>query len=124
MIQPKNIQEYLKSIKNSLEQGDATEHTHRPSLKTLMESYDSKINATNEPKRVQCGAPDFRVSISNIPIGHIETKDVNEDLDKIEKTEQLERYFVSLPNLILTNYLEFRWYVDGKERFRVIHISY
>jgi predicted helicase len=28
-------------------------------------------------------------------------------------TDQLQRYRDNLPNLILTNYLEFRWYVDG-----------
>lgn len=61
---------------------------------------------------------DFFISRGNVPIGHIETKDIAEDLDKVEKSDQLQRYFSSLSNLVLTNYLEFRWYVDGKERFR------
>lgn len=40
---------------------------------------------------------------------------MGEDLDKTEKSEQLRRYF-GLHNLILTDYLEFRWFVDGKLR--------
>ena len=35
---------------------------------------------------------------------------------KSEKSEQMKRYLPALPNLILTDYLEFRWYVDGEHR--------
>lgn len=125
LISESNIKKYLTTIKDDFEQGNATEHTHRPTLKTMLESYDSKVKATNEPKRIKCGAPDFFVSMSLVPIGHIEAKDVGEDLDKIEKTEQLQRYFSSLSNLVLTNYTEFRWYINGNERLRttVAHID-
>jgi hypothetical protein len=34
-------------------------HTHRPALKSLIESLALNITATNEPKRIKCGAPDF-----------------------------------------------------------------
>jgi hypothetical protein len=44
------------------------------------------------------------------------TKDIGEDLNKVEKSEQLKRYRESLHNLILTDYLEFRWYVNGEHR--------
>jgi hypothetical protein len=43
---------------------------------------------------------------------------VGADLNKIEKSEQLKRYLKALNNLILTDYLEFRWYINGKERLR------
>ena len=69
----------------------------------------------NEPKRVNCGAPDFIIETANgIPIGHIECKNVGTNLDQIENDEQLKRYRGGLPNLILTDYLEFRWYVVGE----------
>ena len=80
-----------------------------------MESLDSKIEATNEPKRQACGAPDFIVSRKQLPIGYIETKDIGISLDRALKTDQLGRY-LGQPNLILTDYLEFRWYVDGEHR--------
>lgn len=43
-------------------------------------------------------------------------KDVNTDLSKTEGTPQLRRYLESLGNLVLTDYLEFRWYVGGEHR--------
>src|SRR5690606_20762651 len=46
-------------------------------------------------------------------IGYVEAKDVGRSLAEAEQTEQLARYKSSLPNLILTDYLEFRWFVDG-----------
>jgi hypothetical protein len=58
----KEFREYLAEIEKALRAGNATEHTHRPALKGLLQSLASGITATNEPKRVECGAPDFRVS--------------------------------------------------------------
>jgi len=113
-----SIKQYTKAIERELAGGKATEHTHRPALKTLIESLAPKIKATNEPKRIECGAPDF--VISKIPdlftIGYIEAKDVGAQLDEIERSDQLKRYLRSLPNLILTDYLEFRWFVNGEPR--------
>jgi len=50
---------YRREIERAFERGDATEHTHRPALKTLIEALSHGVTATNEPKRVECGAPDF-----------------------------------------------------------------
>jgi len=110
------IKLYLSKIKEALEAGDATEHTHRPTLKDLIEGLDEDITAVNEPKRVSCGAPDYAVKRRNLSIGYIEAKDVGRSLDEAEDSPQLERYKKSLHNLILTDYLEFRWYVDGEPR--------
>src|SRR5581483_10940154 len=52
----------------------------------------------------------------NLTIGYVEAKDVGIALDKIEKDEQLGRYRRALDNLILTDYLEFRWYVKGEKQ--------
>lgn len=41
------------------------------------------------------------------------------DLDKIEKTDQMNRYLPVLNILILEDYFDFRWNVKGKERLRV-----
>ncbi|HEO70658.1 MAG TPA: DNA methyltransferase, partial [Candidatus Hydrogenedentes bacterium] len=114
-------------MERNLQRGDATEHTHRPALKALLESLAQGVTATNEPKRVACGAPDFIVTRRSTPLGYVETKDVGKSLDAIEadarrakpKThdgQQLQRYLESLGNLLLTNYLEFRWYVRGQHR--------
>jgi len=111
-----HMEAYGRAIEAALRAGNATEHTRRPALKMLVESFGPKIVATNEPARVQCGAPDFLVTRGAVPLGHIETKDVGENLGRIERTEQIQRYREGLSNLVLTDYLEFRWYVDGKLR--------
>jgi predicted helicase len=118
---PNPIDAYHRQIERELKQGDATEHTHRPALKTLIESVASGITATNEPRRIACGAPDFIITRRKVPLGHIETKDVGANLDEIERGkgpsgQQFIRYRDGLPNWILTDYLEFRWYVAGEKR--------
>jgi len=111
---------YRTAIAQALARGDDTEHTHRPALKTLVEALGSGLTATNEPKHVECGAPDYVVSRNTahgpLTIGHIEAKDIGALLALIEKSDQLKRYRKGLPNLILTDYIEFRWYVDGERR--------
>lgn len=106
-----NLPQYLAAIQKELALGNSTEHTHRPALKNLLESLSDEIIATNEPQRISCGAPDFIIMRDEIPIGYVEAKDIGVSLDRAETSEQLDRYRESLGNLILTDYLEFRWYV-------------
>ena len=110
------LQDYQKTLERELKRGNATEHTYRSTLKTLLESLFPGIVATNEPKRIKAGAPDYVVTKGETPLGYIEAKDIGVSLDKTEKSEQLGRYLDSLGNLILTDYLEFRWYVEGQHR--------
>jgi hypothetical protein len=115
---PSPLHEYLRKLERALKRGDATEHTHRGALQELLQALDDKIIATNEPKRSDCGAPDYVVSRKRdqLSLGYIEAKDVGLDLNEIEHGEQLKRYLASLPNLLLTDYVEFRWFVDGRKR--------
>ena len=112
----KPLRNYILTIEKELVAHNATEHSHRPALKALIEGLASGVTATNEPRRIDCGAPDFLVSKGTLAVGYIEAKDVGKSLDEAEKSEQLKRYLGSLTNLVLTDYLEFRWYVDGKHR--------
>jgi len=114
----KSIQNYIHAIEKKLATGDATEHTHRSAMETLVESLADGITATNEPKHIECGAPDFILRKGSITVGYIEAKDIGKSLNEAEKTDQLSRYRDSLTNLILTDYLEFRWYVDGECRLK------
>ena len=113
------ISDYLKKIEKAYAAGNATEHTHRPALKELMESIAAGITATNEPRRVKCGAPDFIITKGQSPLGYVECKDIGKSLAEEERTDQLKRYRESLGNLILTDYLEFRWYAGGQYRLTV-----
>lgn len=107
------LQVYFQEVTQVYQGQNATEHSYRPALKKLMESLDSGIQAINEPKRIACGAPDFLVKNGVLDVGYMEAKDISVSLKKVEKTAQMVRYF-SLGNLILTDYLEFRWYVQGE----------
>jgi len=108
---------YIKGIEKNLSLGNATEHTHRAALAALLESLEPGLTATNEPKRMtDVGAPDYILTRGGVPLGYVEAKDVGVDLRKIERTDQLKRYKAALPNLILTDYLEFRHFVNGEHR--------
>ncbi len=114
------LKDYLKKITDIFNQGDAREESFYPVLKELLEeycrSYERKnVQITILPKKTEAGNPDFRVWDGKQHItGYIEAKDPSkEDLDIIEETEQLKRYLQTFPNLILTNFLEFRLYRDG-----------
>jgi hypothetical protein len=110
----KQIRAYLREVEKHFAAGRATEHTYRPALQKLVESIAKGVTATNEPRRIACGAPDFIITRDDIPLGYIEAKDIGTNLDAIEKSEQMRRYFDGLPNIILTDYLEFRLYNQGE----------
>jgi len=114
------LRDYLRKIFDVSIRGDAREESFYPVLKELLEEYcrsnDRKnVQITILPKKTEAGNPDFRVWDGKQHItGYIEVKDPSkEDLDIIEETEQLKRYLQTFPNLILTNFLEFRLYRDG-----------
>lgn len=112
------ITEYINNINQRYKLGNATEHTFRGDLQQLIESLVSGIQATNEPKRQACGAPDYILTKKDIPVGFIEAKDVGDkDLEGKKKSgnkEQFDRYRASLDNLIFTDYIEFHLYNDGE----------
>ncbi len=110
---------YLAELQSTLKSGQATEPSYYPALKALLEALDPKVQVLTEPRHIDVGHPDFRVQRTaeaiEFPVGHVEAKDIGEDLNKIEKSEQLKRY-LGLPNLILTDFVEFRWYTNGQKR--------
>ena len=116
------IQEYFKSISGVFRSGSATEHSYRGFLAELVNSICPEVKAINEPKRQECGAPDYIISRKEIPVGFIEAKDIGVDLDTVEKSEQLKRYLERLDNLILTDFLEFRLFRNGQKVSKV-HIG-
>ncbi len=133
MVNKKAFRDYISALQENCDQGNATEHTHRPALKTLLEAALPGIIATNEPARIKCGAPDFALSLAGpnpLIVGYVEAKDIGTSLEMIERDSnranpstdngnQLKRYREALPNLVLTDYLEFRWYTDGELRLNV-----
>jgi hypothetical protein len=117
------IKHYLSEVVEQFTSGQAKEHAYRPALKDLLSQFDDII-VVNDPKRSEYGAPDFiflKKSNRKIIKGYAETKDIAVDLNKIEKTEQMQRYH-AYSNLILTDYLEFRFYRNG-EKYKTISLG-
>lgn len=108
-----NTSTYINEVSEKYKTGRAGEHAYRPTFEKLIKSLDQKLGVINDPKRTEFGAPDFIFVRRDLIAGYAETKDIDADLDKVEKTEQVERY-LGYSNLILTNYLEFRFFRNGE----------
>ena len=114
---------YLRKVEAARRLGNDTEHTHRPALQALLEALNESVTVTNEPKRIQCGAPDLVVTRKRdgLVLGYVEAKDVGVSLDEAAKSEQVKkRYLPALPNFVLTDYVEFRWFVNGQLRDKFV----
>lgn len=110
----KQIQDYLDKVEKRYKAGISTEHSYRGDLQNLLESLLPNVLVTNEPTRIDCGAPDYILTRNKIPLGYIEAKDIGKTLDSKEYQEQFDRYRNSLDNLIITDYLEFRFYRNAE----------
>ncbi|PKQ04448.1 MAG: DNA methyltransferase, partial [Alphaproteobacteria bacterium HGW-Alphaproteobacteria-11] len=109
------IGDYLSRIQTVAKSGKATEHSYRSAIESLFHAMDASVMALNEPKRVDCGAPDFIIQRRGIVIGHVEAKDLDVDLRGLKgvNKDQQERYLKGLPNLIYTNGIDFEFFRDG-----------
>lgn len=112
---------YLKELSAVTQQGDAREESYYPVLAGMLEEAAkaqgrTHVHVTTLPKSTDAGNPDFRLwNGKDRIIGYVEAKKPTEDrLDFIEESEQLTRYRATFPNLILTNFLEFRLYRNGE----------
>ncbi len=117
---------YFKELHAVARQGDAREESFYPALadmlKTVADSTLRKhVRVTTLPKPTDAGNPDFRLwNGTDRVVGYVEAKKPTEErLDVIEESEQLTRYRNTFPNLILTNFFEFRLYRNG-ERIQTV----
>ncbi len=119
---------YLSNLFKTYQKGDAREESYYKHLADFITAFSEserkkKIDVTILPKKTEAGNPDFRIWDGKQKIiGYIEAKDLGVDLDRIEDSEQLERYLSTFPNVILTNFTEFRLYRDG-QRIEKISIA-
>ena len=121
------LKQYLKNLTNTFQRGDAREESYYTNLDELIKKMAAilkvkNIDITILPKKTEAGNPDFRIwDGKNQIIGYIEAKDPSvSNLDYIEGTEQLKRYCSTFPNVILTNFYEFRLYRDNQRIAQVM----
>ena len=115
------LKTYLKGIYEVYSRGDAREESYYSILEGFLHKYAESVGKNNVyittlPKRTEAGNPDFRIWDGKQHIvGYVEAKAPTvEYLDQIETTGQLKRYLKTFPNLILTNFFEFRLYRNGE----------
>ena len=114
------VAQYIDEVARQFSTGKATEHSYRPALAKLLGDLLPKFTITNEPSRIQCGAPDYIIAKGNgatsIPVAFVEAKDIGDsDLDRNRQhKEQFNRYKNSLDHILFTDYLDFHLYENGE----------
>ncbi|PIR13243.1 DNA methyltransferase [Candidatus Falkowbacteria bacterium CG11_big_fil_rev_8_21_14_0_20_39_10] len=109
------LQNYIQSISLKYSYDETSEMGYRTDFEILLKGIFESIKVSrfdHDARAKQGNKPDFVVVKNDIPILYIETKDIGISLDKIEKSEQMARYF-GYANLVLTDYVEFRFYRNG-----------
>lgn len=109
------FKDYIQSIFSKFSHAETSELGYRTDFENLLKKVFESINVRridHDPKAKERNKPDFVLLNYDIPILYIETKDIGVSLDKIEKSEQMARYF-GYANLVLTDYVEFRFYRNG-----------
>ena len=113
------LKTYLAKLSSITQRGDAREESYYSTLEALLNGIAAEqkrhIDITTLPKKTEAGNPDFRVwDGKHKHVGYMEAKVPEEDLNKVERSEQLQRYRSTFPNVLLTNFYEFRLYRDGE----------
>jgi len=106
---------YIQSISSKFSHLETSEMGYRADFEILLKGiFESiKVKRVDHDARARQGnRPDFIVLNKDVPILYIEAKDIGVSLDKVEKSEQMARYF-GYTNLVLTDYVEFRFYRNG-----------
>lgn len=115
----RSLSRYFREIHKIYMNGDFREESFYSSLKELIEECaivfpsQESTSVLVLPKKAEAGIPDFRIGKNGEIVGYIEAKLPDANLEELEDSDQIKRYRESLPNLILTNFLEFRLYKEG-----------
>ena len=112
----KIFEDYIQSISSKFAHKETSEMGYRTDFEILIKGIFESINVKridHDARAKQGNKPDFIVLNHDVPILYIEAKDIGVSLDKIEKSEQMTRYY-GYANLVLTDYVEFRFYRNGK----------
>lgn len=111
-----DFKEYIKTIDRLYHVGNTTEHSFRGALASYLQDILKNFVITNEPRRIDCGAPDYVITLKDVPVAFLEAKDIDDkDLDgRKEHKSQFTRYKESLERIVFTDYLDFHMYIGGE----------
>ena len=117
---------YLQKIHHTQTTSEATpELSLFPHLQAFLEEVSADhfrrdtITFTQEPRNLdQIGRPDFVAMDGLLPIGYIEAEGYSRDLNRLtgHAQEQNARFIENLDNFILTNFVDFQLWTEGRLR--------
>ncbi|MBI2109200.1 MAG: N-6 DNA methylase [Parcubacteria group bacterium] len=116
---------YIQSVSTKFSHKETSEMGYRTDFESLLKGIFESINVKridHDARAKQGNKPDFVLYNHEIPILYIEAKDIGVSLDKVEKSEQMARYY-GYTNLVLTDYVEFRFYRNGEPYEEPIKIA-
>lgn len=119
------FESYIKSISKKFKHEETSEMGYRTDFELLIKEIFESINVKridHDAKAKDGNKPDFVILKHSVPILYIEAKTIGVSLDKIESSEQMARYY-GYANLVLTNYVEFRFYRNGMRYEEPIKIA-
>lgn len=109
------FEKYIQSVSSKFSHEETSEMGYRTDFEILLKGIFELIKGMrilHDARAHQGNKPDFAVLKGDVPILYIEAKNIGESLDKVEKSEQMARYY-GYTNLVLTDYVEFRFYRNG-----------
>ncbi len=121
-----HCEHYLQRLRRTQESAAATpELSLFPHLQAFLEELSvdhfnrNTIRFVQEPRRLdQIGRPDFVAMDGLLPIGYIEAEAYGRDLNNLtgHAREQNVRFIENLDNFILTNFVDFQLWTEGRLR--------
>jgi hypothetical protein len=111
-----SVNDYLSEIAKYFEDENSSEHSYRTSFQNYLATIFPETEGyfiQQDQRAINGNKPDYIVLKSKVPLLYIEVKKVGEDLNKIENSNQADRYF-GYTNLIISDYVEFRFFRNGQ----------
>ena len=117
------LRSYLDRIYDRERRGESREEGFYPDLLDLFEWFAKErgledLRVIQIPPKIEDCLLDFQAWRGERIAGYVEAKRPGTNLDSVEGSEQLQRYRKTFPNLLLTNFREFRLYRQGRPALR------
>ena len=110
-----SVNDYLREVADYYADENSSEHSYRTAFQNYLGTLFPKVDGfriQQDAKAIDGNKPDYIILKDKVPLLYIEVKKVGEDLNKIENSNQAERYF-GYDNLIISDYVEFRFFRNG-----------
>lgn len=111
-----SVNDYLSEIAKYFEDENSSEHSYRTSFQNYLATIFPETEGyfiQQDQRAINGNKPDYIILKNKVPLLYIEVKKVGEDLNKIENSNQADRYF-GYTNLIISDYVEFRFFRNGQ----------